>query len=70
MRHPPTPSSARDSFIRTEIQLLWQAVQTKQPAQIADMTKLQAYVEGDPWYTTVSLGGHRGALSVPMLHED
>src|SRR5262249_7792981 len=42
-----------------------------QPAQIADMTKLQAYVEGDPWLvTSVSLGGHRSVLSVPMLHED
>src|SRR5262249_8554241 len=50
---------------------LWQAVQTKQTAQIADMTKLQAYVEGDPWLvTSVSLGGHRSVLSVPMLHED
>jgi signal transduction histidine kinase len=30
-----------------------------------------AYAEGDPWLTSaVSLGGHRGALSVPMLHED
>src|SRR5262249_6347446 len=47
------------------------AVQTKQPAQIADVTKLQAYMEGDPWLTSaVSLGGHRGALSVPMLHEN
>jgi GAF domain-containing protein len=49
----------------------YRAIQTKQPAQIADITKLQAYVEGDPWLTAaVSLGGHRGALSVPMLHED
>jgi signal transduction histidine kinase len=49
----------------------YRAIQTKQPAQIADITKLQAYVEGDPWLTSaVSLGGHRGALSVPMLHED
>jgi GAF domain-containing protein len=49
----------------------YRAMQTKQPAQIADITKLQAYVEGDPWLTSaVSLGGHRGALSVPMLHED
>jgi GAF domain-containing protein len=48
-----------------------QAVQTKQPAQIADMTKIQAYVEGDPWLTSaVSLGGYRSVLSVPMLHED
>ena len=49
----------------------YRAIQTKQPAQIADITKLQAYVEGDPWLTSaVSLGGHRGVLSVPMLHED
>jgi GAF domain-containing protein len=47
------------------------AIQTKRPAQIEDITKLQAYLEGDPWLTSaVSLGGHRGALSVPMLHED
>jgi GAF domain-containing protein len=49
---------------------LWQVAQSKQPAQTADMTKLQAYVEGDPWIvSTVSLGGHRSVLSVPMLHE-
>ena len=50
---------------------LWQAAQIKQPAQTADMTKLQAYVDGDPWLiATVSLGGYRGVLSVPMLHEE
>jgi signal transduction histidine kinase len=49
----------------------YRAIQTRQPAQVVDITKLQAYVEGDPWLTSaVSLGGHRGALSVPMLHED
>src|SRR5262249_24787172 len=49
----------------------YRAIQTKQPAQVVDITKLQAYVEGDSWLTSaVSLGGHRGALSVPMLHED
>jgi GAF domain-containing protein len=49
----------------------YRAIQTKQPVQIADITKLQAYVDGDPWLTSaVSLGGHRGALSLPMLHED
>ena len=46
-------------------------MQTKQPAQIADMTKLKAYVEGDPRImSAVSLGGYRGVLNVPMLHED
>jgi len=49
----------------------YRATQTKQPAQIADITKLQAYVEGDPWLiSAVSLGGYRSALAVPMLHED
>ena len=49
---------------------LWQVAQSKRPAQTADMTKLQSYVEGDPWIvSTVSLGGHRSVLSVPMLHE-
>jgi len=68
---PPAYAEQRAGLIHpNRNSTLWQAVQTKQPAQIADMTKLQAYVEGDPWYTTVSLGGHRGALSVPMLHED
>src|SRR5262249_54720736 len=50
---------------------LWQAIQTKQPAQIADMTKLQAYLDGDPWLiSSVSLGGHRGVFTRPMLQED
>ena len=50
---------------------VYRALRTKQPAQTADITKLQAYVDGDPWLiSTVSLGGHRGVLSVPMLHDD
>jgi two-component system, NtrC family, sensor kinase len=49
---------------------LWRAAQTKLPAQIEDMTKLQAYVEGDPWLiSTVALGGYRSVLNVPMLRE-
>jgi signal transduction histidine kinase len=49
---------------------IWQAIQNKQPAQNADMTKSQAYVERDPWLvSTVSLGGYRSVLSVPMLHD-
>jgi len=50
---------------------LWQAAQTKQPAQTEDITKLQGYVEGDPYLVSaVSLGGYRSVLSVPMLHQD
>ncbi len=49
----------------------WKAIQTKKPTQTADVTKLQAYVEGDPWLVSAaSLAGYRSALSVPMLHND
>jgi GAF domain-containing protein len=69
---PPAYAEQRAGIVQPNPHsTLWQAVQTKQPAQIADMTKLQAYVEGDPWLvSTVSLGGFRSVLSVPMLHED
>ena len=54
----PSPDSA-----------IWKAAQTKQPAQTADVTELQAYVEGDPWLVSaVSLAGYRSVLCVPMLH--
>jgi GAF domain-containing protein len=50
---------------------LWKAAQSKQPAQTADITKMQAYLDGDPWLiSAVSEGGYRSVLSVPMLHED
>ena len=56
----PSPDSA-----------IWKAAQTKQPAQTADVTELQAYVEGDPWLVSaVSLAGYRSVLCVPMLHEE
>ena len=46
---PPAYAEQRAGLIHpNRNSTLWQAVQTKQPAQIADMTKLQAYVEGDP----------------------
>jgi GAF domain-containing protein len=48
-----------------------QAAQTKRAAQTADITKQQAYVEGDPWLiSAASQGGYRSVLSVPMLHDD
>ncbi len=56
----PSPDSA-----------IWKAAQTKQPALTADVTELQAYVEGDPWLVSaVSLAGYRSVLCVPMLHEE
>ncbi len=45
--------------------------QTKQPTQVADITKLPGYLKGDDWLVTaVSLGGYRSVLTVPMLHGD
>jgi GAF domain-containing protein len=49
---------------------IWKATRTKQPAQTADVTKLQGYVEGDPWLVdAVTHAGYRSVLCVPMLHE-
>jgi signal transduction histidine kinase len=45
--------------------------QTRQVVQIADITKEEAYIEGDPLHvTSVQLGGFRTVLMVPMLKED
>ena len=68
---PPAYAEQRAGLLQpSPHSTLWQVAQSKQPAQTADMTKLQAYVKGDPWIvSTVSLGGHRSVLSVPMLHE-
>ena len=50
---------------------LWKAAQSKQSAQTADITKLQAYLDGDSWLiSAVSEGRYRSVLSVPMLRED
>jgi GAF domain-containing protein len=69
---PPAYAEQRAGLVHpSPYSSLWRAAQTKQPAQIADMTKLQAYLDGDPWLTsTVALGGYRSVLNVPMLHDD
>jgi GAF domain-containing protein len=69
---PPAYAEQRAGIVRpSPNSTLWRAMQTKQPAQTADLTKLPEYVEGDPWLVpTVSLAGHRSVLSVPMLHDD
>src|SRR5262249_48502423 len=57
--HPPPDSS------------LGRAAKTKQAAQVADVTKLQAYIQGDPFVVSAAeRGGYRTLLSVPMLKED
>ena len=50
---------------------LWRAANTKQVAQIADVTTSQGYVERDPFVVTaVAIGGYRTVLSVPMLKDN
>src|SRR6516162_6615728 len=69
---PPAYAEQRKGIVHpSPTSTLGRAVQTKQPTQTPDITKLKAYVEGDPWLiSTVSLGGYRAALAVPMLHDD
>src|SRR5262249_50049214 len=50
---------------------LWRAANVKRAAQEPDITKEQAYLEGDPFVVdAATLGGYRAILSVPMLKED
>jgi GAF domain-containing protein len=50
---------------------LGRAAKTKQVVQIADITLERGYIERDPFVVSaVTLGGYRGVVSVPMLHED
>jgi GAF domain-containing protein len=47
------------------------AAKTKQAVQVADVTKTQGYLAGDPFVVSaVERGGYRTVLSVPMLKED
>ena len=69
---PPAYAESRAGIVHpSPNSTLWQAAQTKQPAQTADITKLPGYVEGDPYLiSAASLGGFRSVLTVPMLHGD
>jgi two-component system, NtrC family, sensor kinase len=50
---------------------LGRAAKTKQVVQVADITLERGYIERDPFVVAaVTLGGYRGVVSVPMLHED
>ena len=49
---------------------LYRSRKTKQPVQIADLTKDPAYFERDQnRVALVELGGYRAVLSVPMVKE-
>ena len=69
---PPAFAEARASVVHPRPDTsLWRAANTKQVAQIADVTTSQGYVERDPFVVTaVALGGYRTVLSVPMLKEN
>ena len=68
---PPAYEEARAQVVHPSPHTtLWQAANTKQSVQIADVTLEQGYSEGDPFViSAVKLGGYRSALSVPLLHE-
>jgi class 3 adenylate cyclase len=71
------PSAYRD-FLRREPVVrpppdmpLGRVASTKQVAQVADITAMRSYVEGDPFVVAAAeLAGYRTVISVPMLKED
>jgi class 3 adenylate cyclase len=69
---PPAYEEARAQVVHPSPHTtLWRAANTKRAVQIADTTKEQGYLEGEPFVVSaVTKGGYRSVLSVPMLHED
>jgi GAF domain-containing protein len=69
---PPAYAQARASVVHPHRDSsLWRAANTKQVVQVADVTKLPGYIEGDPFLVSaVAHGGYRTVLSVPMLKEN
>ena len=69
---PPAYEEARAGLVHPPPDTsLWRAAKTKQVVQTADVTLERSYIERDPFVVSaVALGGYRGVLGVPMLHED
>jgi len=71
---PPAYVEARKRELRLQPPqggVLGRAAVTKQVVHIADITKLQTYLDGHPWSVgAVELGKFRTALGVPMLKDD
>ena len=69
---PPSYEEARAKVVHPSPHTtLWQAANTKRPAQIADVTLERGYLEGEPFVVSAfTMGGYRSVLSVPMLQED
>src|SRR5262249_50418042 len=50
---------------------LGQLLKTHRVTQVADITAVKSYIEGDPYLVTaIKLGGYRTVLAVPMLKDD
>jgi signal transduction histidine kinase/putative methionine-R-sulfoxide reductase with GAF domain len=50
---------------------LGQVLKTHRVAQVADITAVKSYIEGDPYLVSaVNLGGYRTVAAVPMLKDD
>src|SRR5262249_3389402 len=69
---PPAYAQARSSVVHPHRDSsLWRAANARQVVQVADVTKLPGYIEGDPFLVSaVAHGGYRTVLSVPMLKEN
>jgi signal transduction histidine kinase len=69
---PPAYAQARASVVHPHRDSsLWRAAKAKQVVQVADVTKLPGFIEGDPFLVSaVAHGGYRTVLSVPMLKEN
>jgi two-component system, NtrC family, sensor kinase len=69
---PPAYEEARARVVHPHPDSsLWRAAKAKQVVQIADVSLNRGYIERDPFVVSaVALGGYRGVLSVPMLHDD
>src|SRR5262249_40127321 len=50
--------------------VLGQVANTRQVAQVADITTVRSYVERDPYMVGTELGGFRTVAAVPMLKDD
>ena len=68
---PPAYVEARTTLVHPSPHTtLFRAANTKRPAQIADVTSEQGYLERDPlMVSAVEMGGYKSVLSVPMVHE-
>ena len=69
---PPAYEEARAQVVHPSPHTtLWRAASTKRAVQIADTTKEQGYLQGEPFVVSaVTKGGYRSVLSVPLLHQD